>query len=270
MKVNLFLYAIALFLAFFYLLPIWSCFTASVKTVEELSTTSPLFLPWRFNLENYIVAYNALKEGFLVSVAVSTATTILSLFFGSVCAFTLTKFKFKWNPYILGLIGLGVLMPFNAYLIPTVLVISAMGLYDTIFALIVVHFAFGLPTTLVLFTSYYLSIPDTLIEAAKLDGASDWKVFSSIISPLSGPIYVVVAVLRFTFTWNDLFYGLILTKQNRPIMTALAGLKGGEYAFAWNYLMAGTLLAVLPVLIVYILLGKYLIRGYMSEITKVQ
>jgi len=260
---------IAILLSSFYLLPVWSAFTASLKSLDALYTTSPLILPSALSFENYVIAFNTLKNGFLVTIIISVSTVIISLFIGSISAFKLSKFKLKGATVLIALISLGVLMPFNAYLIPTILSVSFLGIYDTILALILVHVVYGLPTTLLLFTGYYVNIPDSLIEAARLDGAGDWMIYRRIVLSLSGPIFVVVSVLRFTFSWNDLFYGLILTKQaNRPIMTLVAGLKGGEYAMAWHILMAGTILSILPTLVVYIFLGRFLIRGYLSEITK--
>jgi glucose/mannose transport system permease protein len=167
------------------------------------------------------------------------------------------------------LFSIGIFLPYQAVLVPLVLTISKLGLYNTIGGLILVHTTYGITITTLLFRNFYGLIPDSLIMAAKTDGAGTWTIYRRIILPLSLLPFVVAAVLQFTSIWNDFLFGVTLARGSEamPASVALANLKGTT-EFNWNVQMAGALWYALPILIIYLLLGKYLIRGYMAGAIK--
>ncbi len=127
-----------------------------------------------------------------------------------------------------------------------------------------VHIVYGLPITTLIFRNFYAEIPTTMLEAAKVDGASFFGVYSKIIFPLSISGFVVVIIWQFTQIWNEFLFAVVLTKNDsQPITVALAQLAGGE-AVKWNLPMAGAILTALPTLFVYIVLGRYFIRGLLA------
>jgi len=167
------------------------------------------------------------------------------------------------------LFSMGTFLPYQAVLVPLVLTMSRLGLYNSIGGLILTHTIYGITITTLLFRNFYGLIPDSLIMAAKTDGAGTWTIYRLIVLPLSLLPFVVAAVLQFTSIWNDFLFGVVLARgaEVMPASVALANLKGTT-EFNWNVQMAGALWYALPVLIIYLVLGKYLIRGYMAGAVK--
>jgi glucose/mannose transport system permease protein len=150
-------------------------------------------------------------------------------------------------------------------LIPLVLTLQRLGLYGSIPGLILTHVVYGIPITTLIFRNYYASIPTELLEAAKVDGAGFFTIYRRVILPLSATGFVVVAIWQFTSIWNEFLFGLVITNspQERPVTVALQNIAGSQYTM-WNVQMAGALLVALPTLLVYILLGRYFLRGLLA------
>ncbi|MDH4292286.1 MAG: carbohydrate ABC transporter permease [Dehalococcoidia bacterium] len=167
------------------------------------------------------------------------------------------------------LFSIGIFLPYQAVLVPLVLTMSRLGLYNSLGGLILAHTTYGITITTLLFRNFYGLIPDSLIMAAKTDGAGTWTIYRRIILPLSLLPFVVAAVLQFTSIWNDFLFGVTLARGSEamPASVALANLKGTT-EFNWNVQMAGALWYALPILLIYLGLGKYLIRGYMAGAIK--
>jgi glucose/mannose transport system permease protein len=140
-----------------------------------------------------------------------------------------------------------------------------MHLYGSLPGLIFVHVVYGIPITTLIFRNYYAAIPTELVEAAKIDGAGILNIYRWVLVPLSVPGFVVVAIWQFTSIWNDFLFGVIVTSRPsvQPITVALNNM-AGSYIVEWNVQMAGAVLAALPTLLVYIVLGRYFIRGLLS------
>ncbi len=164
---------------------------------------------------------------------------------------------------------IGIFIPYQAILVPLVLTISKLGLYNTVGGLILTHTAYGIPITTLLFRNFYALIPDSVIMAAKTDGAGTWTIYRRIVLPLSLLPFVVAGVFQFTSIWNDFLFGVALARGpwSMPASVALANLKGTTTVM-WNLLMAGTLWYALPVLVIYLVLAKYLMRGFMAGAVK--
>ena len=161
-------------------------------------------------------------------------------------------------------------IPYQSILIPLVQVLSRIpwfggNLYSTIPGLIFVHVIYGIPITTLIFRNYYAAIPTELVEASRIDGASIFGVYRFILFPLSIPGFVVVMIWQFTSIWNDFLFAVTITSNPdvQPITVGLNNL-AGSYIVEWNVQMAGALMAALPTLIVYIVLGRFFMRGLLA------
>jgi glucose/mannose transport system permease protein len=163
----------------------------------------------------------------------------------------------------------GMFIPYQSILIPLFQFLNGIGLYGNIPGLIVVHVIYGLPITTLIFRNYYAEVPTEMVEAGKIDGAGFFGIYRHIMFPISMPGFVVVIIWQFTQAWNEFLFAVTLTSGtgNEPITVALSNLAGGR-AVQWNLPMAGAILAAIPTLIVYIVLGRYFIRGLLAGSVK--
>jgi glucose/mannose transport system permease protein len=263
------LYILLILFVFLVFLPLWAAVMTAFKTEEDLIHTTPLEPPRSPTLEPLLTTFDIMKRPLLNSITFTLAATVLSCILGSISGYVLTKIRFRGSNTVFLLMILGIFIPYQAVLVPLVITMSRLGLYNTIWGLILTHTAYGIPICTLLFRSFYDGIPDSLIMAAKTDGAGTWTIYRRVVLPLSLLPFVVVAVFQFTSIWNDFLFGLVLSRgvEAMPASVALANLKGGFVAM-WNLQMAGTLWYILPMLVVYLILGKYLIKGYMAGAVK--
>jgi glucose/mannose transport system permease protein len=263
------LYILLIFFAFVFLLPLWTDITTSFKSVQDVIYTVPVELPRFPTVEPLIAAFNIMARPLLNSLTFTVAAVILSCLLGSINGYALMKIRFRGSEAMFLLFSIGIFLPYQAVLVPLVLTMSKLGLYNSIWGLILTHTTYGITITTLLFRNFYGLIPDSLIMAAKTDGAGTWTIYRRIILPLSLLPFVVVAVLQFTSIWNDFLFGVTLARGSEamPASVALANLKGTT-EFNWNVQMAGALWYALPILVIYLVLGKYLIRGYMAGAIK--
>ncbi|MFX1389330.1 MAG: carbohydrate ABC transporter permease [Promethearchaeota archaeon] len=262
------LYTILIIAVFITLLPLWSGIMSALKTQADLSLTPPLSPPTTPTFDPFIYAWQELHIPLFNSIIFTTVATVLSCLLGSVCGFVLTKLKFRGSNIIFLLLTLGIFLPYQSIIIPLFITIRNLGIYDTVWAMILVHTIYGIPMTTLLFRSYYESIPESIINAAKTDGAGVMGIYRRLILPLSPLPFVVAGVFQFTSIWNDYLFALILTGSNfEPASFALSNMAGGTET-AWNNTMAGTFLYSLPILLIFILLGKYLMQGLMAGAVK--
>lgn len=206
-----------------------------------------------------------------------TGATVLSALLGSLNGYVLAKWRMPGSNLLFPLMLFGMFIPYQAILIPLfdfirgfkeIMGDSIPGLKDSIgddlISLILIHVVYGLPITTLIFRNFYVEIPNELLEAGAMDGAGFWKTYLYIIFPLSIPGFVVVVIWQFTQIWNEFLFAVTMTETNaQPITVGLAQLAGGE-AVKWNLPMAGAILAALPTLVVYIVLGRYFIRGLLA------
>lgn len=262
------LYIVLIAIAFIMLLPLWTGIMAAFKTQADLKLTTPLEPPLKPTLEPLISAWELLQRPLINSLVFTSLATIFSCLLGSICGFTLTKLKFKGSNTIFLFLTIGIFLPYQSIIIPLFMAIRDLGIYDTLWAMVLVHTIYGIPMTTLLFRSYYEAIPESLINAAKIDGAGVMKIYKRLILPLSPLPFVVAGVFQFTSIWNDYLFALILTGSNfQPASFALSNMAGGVET-AWNQTMAGAFLYSLPIFIIFILLGKYLMQGLMSGAIK--
>lgn len=235
-----------------------------LKGLDEVSIKTMWNLPKHLSVANFIQAFEHLKPYLWNSIRMVIPAAVISSILGSLNGYVLAKWKFKGADIIFPLILFGMFIPYQSILIPLVDFMHKIDLYGGLPGLILTHIIYGIPITTLTFRNYYASIPNELVEASKIDGAGMLGIYWSILLPISLPSFVVVLIWQFTQAWNDFLFSVVLTSsKNWTVTVALNNLAGGQI-IAWNVQMAASLLAALPTLLVYVLLGRYFIRGMMA------
>jgi len=270
---RLAIYLILILFAIFYLLPIYALLITGMKSFAEVNLYKMWDLPTTFSLDSFAKAwfgseaegFRGLSGNFWNSVQLAVSATILSALLGSMNGYVLSKWKFRGSNTLFMLLLFGMFIPYQSILIPLVRVLQQIKLYGTIPGLIFVHVVYGIPITTLIFRNYYATVPTEMVEAAKIDGANILGIYRYIMFPISLPGFVVVMIWQFTSIWNDFLFGVIVTSRPavQPITVALNNL-AGSYIVAWNVQMAGALLAALPTMVIYILLGRFFMRGLLA------
>ncbi len=262
------LYGVLLLLAAAYLLPAYLTLITSLKFPGDISLPQSWDLPPTVNYGSFYEAITLLKPNILNSVILAVSATLLSTVLGSLNGYVFSKWKFPGSEIVFTLFLFGMFIPYQVILIPLFQTLRAMNLYGGLPGLILAHVVYGLPITSLIFRNFYAQIPNSLMESATLDGAGFFSIYIRIIFPLSIPGFVVTSLWQFTQIWNEFLWGICLTRHtSNPITVGLAQLAGGQ-AVSWNLPMAGSILAALPVLLIYILLGRYFIRGLLAGSVK--
>lgn len=261
-------YMILILFAVIFLMPVYVIIVTSLKPLDEVSLATMWTLPTAIDFSSYTEAFSKLAPNIMNSIYLVIPATLLSALLGAMNGYVLSKWKFKGSNLIFTLILFGMFIPYQSILIPMIQFLRTIDLYNTIPGLIFVHVVYGLPITTLMFRNFYANIPDSMIESAKIDGASFLGVFRHIIIPLSITGFVVVAIWQFTNIWNEFLFAVtVTTGDKQPVMVALQNLSGSQIV-QWNVQMAGALLAALPTLLVYIFLGKYFVRGLLAGSVK--
>ena len=257
------LYIPLIAMAIFYLLPMYVMLVTGFKGFDEIDLKTMWELPRGIAFDNYIEAFSKLAPSLGNSFLMVIPSAILSSALGSLNGYILAKWKFRGADVIFPLILFGMFIPYQSILIPLVQFMNAIGVTG-LPGLALAHIIYGIPITTLTFRNYYAGLPDELLEAAKIDGASMLGIYRHILLPLSIPSFVVVLIWQFTSAWNDFLFAVVLTgNQDWPITVALNNMAGSQI-IAWNVQMAGSLLAALPTLLVYIFLGRYFLRGLLA------
>jgi glucose/mannose transport system permease protein len=262
------LYILLIFAVIFYLLPIYVLLVTGLKSFAEVNLQTMWNLPEGIHFDNFIEAFRKLAPHLKNSLLLTVPAAILSSILGSMNGYVFAKWKFRGSELIFPLILFGMFIPYQSILIPLVRFMQTIHLYGGIPGLILVHIIYGIPITTLTFRNYYATVPTEVIEAARIDGAGLMGIYRWVMLPLSLPSFVVVLIWQFTSIWNEFLFAIILTNpSNWPITVALNNLAGSQIV-EWNVQMAGALLAALPTLLVYILLGRYFVRGLMAGALK--
>jgi glucose/mannose transport system permease protein len=258
------LYAVLFLFALWYLTPIYVLLVTSLKGSSEVTLDKMWTLPTSFNLDSFDAAWRALAPNFLNSLLLAIPAAIISAILGSLNGYVLAKWKFRGADTLFLLILFGMFIPYQAILIPLTRMMTEVGLYGSIQGLILVHIIYGIPITTLIFRNFYAGIPTELLEAAKVDGAGFFRIYRSILVPLSVPGFMVVLIWQFNSVWNDFLFALTLTvPSNWPITVALNNLSGTMIQ-TYNVQMAGALIAAAPTLVIFVVLGRYFVRGLLA------
>jgi len=269
MLLNTFFYIILISFAAIYLLPVYMLVITGLKPITEIDLKTMWNLPTMgIHFDNFIAGYRQLAPNLSNSLIMVIPEALLSALLGSLNGYLLSKWKFRNSNLIFTLILFGMFIPYQSILIPLVKFMQSINLYGDLPGLILVHIIYGIPITTLIFRNYYAGISTEILEAGRIDGASLWGLYRYIMFPLSAPSFAVVIIWQFTQAWNEFLFAVILTNQSHwPVTVALNNLAGSQLV-QWNVLMAATLLAALPTLLVYIFLGRFFLRGLMAGALK--
>jgi glucose/mannose transport system permease protein len=203
------------------------------------------------------------KRNFFNSLIMTIPATIVSTLLGAINGYVLAKWRFRGSEFLFGCMTLGVFMPGQIALMPWAYILGNLHLSNSIYGLILVHCIQGLSFTTLFCRNYYVSIPDDLIKAARIDGAGFWRIFFKIVLPISPPILIVTVIWQFTGIWNEYLFGVVFTGgRQQPITAAVVALATSQMnAKAYDISSAAVLIAAIPPLMIYFFGGKYFVRG---------
>lgn len=273
------IYTALILFAVYYMLPLYVMVVNSLKPLEEIRQGGMLNLPKVWTIEPWLSAWSTaqigvqptgLKPFFINSILMVVPAVAISTIIGALNGYVLTKWRFPGSNVFFGLLLLSCFIPFQIVLIPMARILGILGLAGSISGLIMVHVIYGLGFTTLYFRNYYEAFPTELVRAAQIDGASFFQIFRRILLPSSGPIIVVSVIWQFTNIWNDFLFGASFSgASSTPMTVALNNLVSSSTGVKeYNVHFAGAILAALPTLIVYIVSGRYFVRGLMSGAVK--
>ncbi|MCA1754782.1 MAG: carbohydrate ABC transporter permease [Spirochaeta sp.] len=263
------LYLVLAVFVLLFLAPVYVLLATSLKSFANVSLSEMWVFPRSVSLEAFGVALIRLAPNLRNSFILVIPATLLAAALGSINGYVFSKWRFRGANIVFALVLFGMFIPYQAILIPLVQFLSRVGLYGSLGGLILTHVIYGIPITTLMFRNFYAEIPDELLEAGYIDGLELFGVYRRIMLPLSAPGLVVVVIWQFTSVWNDFLFAVTITQRPgvQPITVALQNLAGSQVV-EWNVQMAGALIAAVPTLVIYIVLGKYFIRGMLAGSVK--
>lgn len=273
------IYAALILFAVYYMLPLYVMLVNSLKPLEEIRQGGMLNLPKVWTIEPWLTAWSTaqigvqptgLKPFFINSILMVVPAVAISTVVGALNGYVLTKWRFRGSGIVFGLLLLSCFIPFQIVLIPMAKILGMLGIAGSVGGLILVHVVYGIGFTTLYFRNYYEAFPTELVRAAQIDGASFFQIFGRILLPSSGPIIVVSVIWQFTNIWNDFLFGASFSgADSTPMTVALNNLVSSSTGVKeYNVHFAGAILAALPTLIVYVVSGRYFVRGLMAGAVK--
>ena len=276
---NVFLYGTLIVIAVYYLLPLYVMVVTSLKGMPEIRVGNIFAPPVEVTFEPWVRAWaeactglncDGLRRGFWNSVFIMVPSVVASIAIASVSGYALSNWRFKGSETFFVILIFGAFVPYQVMLYPLVILLRELGLYGSLWGLVLVHTVFGMPILVLLFRNYFATVPAELFKAARVDGAGFWSIFLKILVPMSLPIFVVAVILQVTGIWNDFLFGVVFTRpetypmtvQLNNIVNSTTGVK--EY----NVNMAATILTGLVPLVVYFVSGKLFVRGIAAGAVK--
>lgn len=258
------------------MLPFIWMLSTSFKSKEAIFTKTLQFIPKKPTLENYLRIFQIEPEevrrekgavginfwrSFLNSIIVAVTIPIISLFFNSLAAFAFAKYKFAGRDKIFTLLLATMMVPGQMTMIPVFLLLKYLGLLNSYLGLILP--AAANIYSIFLIRQFMLTIPDDLIDAARIDGCSDFKIYWKIVLPLCKPVLATLAMFSFMGTWNDFLWPLIvMTSEKKYTLTVALANLSGEYVTEYGLLMAGAVIVVLPIILIYLFAQRYIIESF--------
>jgi len=274
-----FIYLVLMLFALFYMLPLYVMVVNSLKPLSEITGGGMMALPQVWTIEPWLKAWSTaqvgvqatgLKPYFLNSILMVVPAVAISTMLGALNGYVLTKWRFKGDTLLFGFMLFACFIPFQIVLIPMAMVLGKLGISGTTAGLVLVHVVYGIGFTTLYFRNYYTVFPTELVRAAQIDGAGFFQIFWRILLPSSGPIAVVSVIWQFTNIWNDFIFGASFASgDGAPMTVALNNLvQSSTGVKEFNIHFAGAILAAFPTLLVYIVAGRYFVRGLMAGSVK--
>jgi len=243
--------------------PLFNMVISSLKTTREIFA-NPFGLPETLLFENYRTVWVVRGFGvyFKNSVFVTFIAMVFVILLGSMASYGVSRYKYKLQTWVYMLFLSGIMLPLKIAIIPLFLLIKNLGLMDTHISIIMIFIAMGLPSTVFILSGFMKTIPIDLEYAARIDGCNDWGIYRRIVMPITKSAIALVTIYNAVPIWNDFFFPLVFIQSNR-LKTLPVGLSTffGQFSTNWSLLFTGLSIAILPMLLLYIFMAKYFIRG---------
>lgn len=263
----------------FFLMPLYIMVVTSFKTLDEIRQSQIFALPQQFTIDPWFTAWtnactgatcDGLKVGFANSVIITVPAVVLSILAGALLGYSLSLWRTKGSNLLFGMLLAGAFLPYQVFIYPLVRIYAYLSLYGTLFNIITVHVIFGLPVMTLLFRNYFSSVPTELFKAARVDGAGFWRIFVSVMLPMSTPMIIVAVILQVTGIWNDFLLGTVFAGQaNWPMTVQLNNIVNTTQGTrAYNVDMAATILTAAVPLVIYFVSGRWFVRGIAAGAVK--
>ena len=276
---NIILYGTLIFVAIYYLVPLYVMIVTSLKGMPEIRLGNIFSPPIEVTFEPWVKAWaqactglncDGLSRGFWNSVKITVPSVFVSIVIASINGYALANWRFKGANLFFTILIFGAFIPYQIMIYPLVILLRDLGLYTKLPGLILIHTIFGMPILTLLFRNYFTTIPEELFKAARVDGAGFWGIYFRVMMPMSLPIFAVAIVLQVTGIWNDFLFGVIYTKpENYPMTVQLNNIVNSVQGVKeYNVNMAATLLTGLVPLAIYFISGKLFVRGIAAGAVK--
>ena len=273
------LYALLISSAVFFLLPLYVMLITSLKPMEEIRLGRLFALPMNATFEPWVQAWSTactglecrgIQVGFWNSVWIVVPSTIASIFFGALNGYALSFWRVRWAGWLFGVLMFGAFVPYQVMIYPLVRTLATVNLFGTLGGIVFIHTIFGMPVMTLLFRNYYAGVPIELFKAARIDGGGFWRIFFQLMLPMSLPIIAVAVIMQATNIWNDFLLGLVFAgRDNLPMTVQLNNVINtttGERLYNVN--MAATMLTSMLPLAVYLISGRWFLRGITAGAVK--
>ena len=272
-------YAVLIVFSAFFLVPLWVTLMTSLKSMAEIREGHLFALPAAPTLAGWAKAWSSactglactgISVGFWNSVRILIPSVIASIALGALTGYAMTFYKVRGAGALFAILLIGAFIPYQVFLYPLVRIFSTVGLYDSLPGIVVIHVIFGLPLMTLLFRNFYSALPIELFNAARVDGAGFLAILWHVILPMSAPIIIVAVILQVTGIWNDFILGLTFAgRENRPMTVLLNNIVvSTQGEIEYNVNMAATVLTALVPLTVYLVSGRWFVRGIAAGAVK--
>jgi len=272
-------YAFLLFAAAYFLLPLYVMLTTSFKSMDEIRLGQIFALPSSISFDAWRAAWSeactgvsceGVRGGFWNSVTIAVPSVVLPILLGAINGYALSWWKPRGSQWLFGVLMLGAFIPVQVMIYPLVKLEAAIGIYSSLPGIVVVHLVFAMPIMTLLFRNYYAGLPGELFKAARVDGGGFWRIFIQLVLPMSTPMLIVAAIMQITGVWNDYILGLTFAgRENLPMTVQLNNVINtttGERLYNLN--MAATILTSAVPLLVYLISGRWFVRGIAAGAVK--
>ncbi len=256
---NLFLVVIS----FLWLVPLYSLFITSFKTVSEVSE-SPIALPKSWSLQFYLESWTKgnLSRFFLNSAVISISAVIIVVLFSSLAAYGITKAKFSGSSFFYFFFLAGLFIPAQILIIPLFHLMSRTHLLNTFYGVTSLYAAYAFPFCIFLFCGFFKGVSEEITAAARIDGCSEFRIYLKIMMPLSKPVIATVVILQFMWFWNEYIFALVfLNKLSVKTLPLALSQYEATYVANFSYLASGITISIIPIVVTYIAFQKYFIKG---------
>ncbi|MBE3024112.1 carbohydrate ABC transporter permease [Janthinobacterium sp. BJB1] len=273
------LYLLLILFAVYYIVPLYVTLSTSFKSLDEIRSGNLLALPHVWQFDSWAKAWSSACTGvtcdgmqpfFWNSIKMVIPAVLISTFLGAFNGYVFAHWRFRGSEILFAALLVGCFIPFQVVILPMARLLGEFGLANTTTGLVFVHVVYGTAFTTLFFRNYYIGVPEELIKAARIDGAGFFLIFRKIVLPISGPIFVVCIIWQFTQIWNDFLFGIVFASgDSQPITVGLNNLVNTSTGVKeYNVNMAAAVIAALPTLLVYLVAGRYFVRGLTAGAVK--